>query len=68
VTVETSDGQKQYKQFITSQGLGSDQGRDMIFGIGTNETVTSVSVQFQNGELKTITAPENGTLLSIESR
>jgi len=68
VTVETSDGQKQYKQFITSQGLGSDQGRDMIFGIGTNETVTSVSVQFQNGELKTITAPENGTLLNIESR
>ena len=50
VTVVASDGLTQTKQLITSQGLGSDQGRDLIFGLGDNQTATSVTVQFQSGK------------------
>jgi len=68
VEVETSDGMKQYKQFITSQGLGSDQGRDLIFGVGIDQTVISVSITFQNGQIKTIEAPENNAILRVANQ
>lgn len=65
IEVETSDGQTQYKQLITSQGLGSDQGRDLIFGVGKDASVISVTVNFQNGRTERINAPANGALLKL---
>ena len=64
VTVTASNGLTQTKQLLTSQGLGSDQGRDLIFGLGDAESVTSVTVAFQNGVTRSFDAPENGSLIT----
>jgi len=67
VKVEISDGSVQHKQFMTSQGLGSDQGRDMIFGYGPDQTVESIQIIFQNGKIETIAAPQNGALIQVSA-
>ena len=67
VTVTASNGLTQTKQLLTSQGLGSDQGRDLIFGLGDAETATSVSIAFQNGVTRTFDAPENGSIISASA-
>jgi len=67
VTLVDSDGVTQTKQFITSQGLGSDQGRDLIFGFSGDANVVSVRVDFQNGTVRSFTAPENGTLITASA-
>ena len=64
VTVTASNGLTQTKQLLTSQGLGSDQGRDLIFGLGDAESVTTVTVAFQNGVTRSFDAPENGSLIT----
>ena len=67
VTVIADDGFTQTKQLITSQGLGSDQGRDLIFGLGTADGVTSVTVEFQNGTTRRFDTPAVGTLLTASA-
>lgn len=64
VTVTASNGLKQTKQFISSQGLGSDQGRDLIFGLGDAESAQSIIVEFQNGTVRKLDSPTNGTIIS----
>ena len=64
VTVTASNGLTQTKQLLTSQGLGSDQGRDLIFGLGDAESATSVTVEFQNGVTRSFDAPANGSLIT----
>jgi len=66
VTVEESNGNRIVKQFITSQGLGSDQGHDLIFGLSSEFSPTSVSVEYQDGTIKTVSAPKKGSLIQIE--
>ena len=63
VTVVATDGLTQTKQLLTSQGLGSDQGRDLIFGLGSAEGVKSVTIEFQNGTTRKIDAPKAGSLI-----
>jgi len=67
VTVEDSDGQKQFKQFITSQGLGSDQTHDLIFGLGTSTTVKSILVEFQDGTTRRIDTPDMASVVTIDA-
>lgn len=67
VTVIASNGMTQTKQLLTSQGLGSDQGRDLIFGLGTAEGVKMVTVTFQNGVTRSFDAPENGSILEASA-
>ncbi len=67
VTVTRSDGQTLTKQMITSQGLGSDQGRDMIFGLGSS-SVEAVIVRFQDGEEKRIENPAINSYIIVERR
>ncbi len=67
VTVVASNGLTQTKQLLTSQGLGSDQGRDLIFGLGDAESVISVTVAFQNGVTRSFDAPKNGSLISASA-
>ena len=57
VSVNANNGVTQTKQVITSQGLGSDQGRDLIFGLGDANGVESVNIAFQDGRTQTILAP-----------
>ena len=49
VTVRTDNGRTFTKQMMTSQGLGSDQSRMMIFGLGEAAAVQNVEVVFQDG-------------------
>ena len=67
VTVKASNGLTQTKQLLTSQGLGSDQGRDLIFGLGDAESATSVTVEFQNGVTHSFDAPKNGSLITASA-
>jgi len=68
VTVKASNGLTQTKQLITSQGLGSDQGRDLIFGLGDAEDVTSVTIEFQNGVTREFAAPKVGTVITASAK
>ena len=65
VTVETQDGQSQTKQLITSQGLGSDQGRDLIFGFGETGQATKLTVMFQDGRTETIDNPKMASTIRV---
>ena len=67
VIVTNDKGEQQVKQLITSQGLGSDQGRDLIFGFGNNSSAASVKVEFQDGSVKTIDTPKPESVIEIES-
>ena len=66
VVVTDAAGQQQTKQFITSQGLGSDQTRDLIFGFEGNEKAVSVRVEFQYGTVRDITSFEMATVINVE--
>jgi len=66
VTVTNGD-RTQTRQFLTSQGMGSDQGRDMIFGIG-NAISASVKVEFQNGEIDLNSDIPAGTILEVAAK
>ena len=67
VKIESENGLTQTKQLITSQGLGSDQGRDLIFGFGENNRATKISVSFQNGKTQTIDDPKMGSVISVRA-
>lgn len=67
VTVVNSDGFTQTKQVLTSQGLGSDQGRDLIFGLGDADGVGSVTIEFQNGVTRKFDAPKVKTLITASA-
>lgn len=67
VTVTGSDGLTQTKQVLTSQGLGSDQGRDLIFGLGEAESASSVVIEFQNGKRHIFDTPTNGAILTASA-
>ena len=67
VSIESENGLTQTKQLITSQGLGSDQGRDLIFGFGENNRATKISVSFQNGKSQTIDDPKMGSVISVSA-
>jgi len=66
VIVRDSQGGQQAKQFITSQGLGSDQGRDLIFGFGDTVKAASIRVEFQDGTIRTIDTPKMASVIKIE--
>ena len=66
VTVTDEFGQKQVKQFITSQGLGSDQTHDLIFGLGTSAAVKSITVEFQDGTTRQVDTPKMASVVTID--
>jgi len=65
VIVTDDEGDEFIKQFITSQGLGSDQGRDLIFGLDPLGSVKSVRVEYQDGTTKTVQAPKLASLVTF---
>jgi len=68
VIVKDSQGGQQIKQFITSQGLGSDQGRDLIFGFGETATAESIRIESQDGTVRSIEKPEMASIITVEGR
>ena len=68
VTVKTNADAVLTKQMITSQGLGSDQTRELIFGLGDATGVTEISVRFQDGEVTTIENPSIKQLLDLSKQ
>ena len=68
VTATSANGQIQSKQLITSQGLGSDQGRDIIFGFGPNDSAATLKIEFQDGSVKTFDNPTLGQTITVEAR
>jgi len=58
VTVTLQDDTVLTKQLMTSQGLGSDQGRDLIFGLGDAAEIKQILVKFQNGATQSVDSPE----------
>ncbi len=67
VSVELENGEKLTKQLMTSQGLGSDQSRAFIFGLG-DKKAKRVIVQFQDGDARTYETPTPGSTISVEHR
>ena len=67
IEVELASGQSYVQQYYTSEGLGSDQGNEVFFGLGEETEVTEVSVRFQNGVLKTYPAPEVNSLIETSA-
>ena len=65
VQIALNDGRTLTKQLIPGQGLGSDQGRDLIFGLGKATKIKSLRVRFQDGREYSIEAPAVDHTLSI---
>ena len=57
VQLKLNDGRTLTKQVIHSQGLGSDQGQTLIFGLGKASGIASLRVRDQDGRDYTIDAP-----------
>lgn len=66
ITLTTGEGRQLTKQFMTSQGLGSDQTRELIFGLGDETSVKSVVVAYQDGETVQISNPEIRTVVNVD--
>jgi len=65
VIATSANGQFQYRQVITSQGLGSDQGRDIIFGFEPNDSVAKIKVEFQDGSVESFDNPDLGQIITV---
>ena len=64
IVVELESGEKLTKQLMTSQGLGSDQSRELIFGLGDG-SAKNIEVKFQNGEIATFSSPASGSIINV---
>ncbi len=63
-TAKLSSGKRLIKHFITSEGLGSDSTHLLYFGLGENESVESVDIQYLKGPIQTIASPTlNSTIV-----
>jgi len=66
VTVELENGSWLTDQFVTSEGLSSDQTSELIFGLGKAASIISVSVKYQNGQRQSVAAPAVNTVVRFE--
>lgn len=65
VTVKTADGKKLTDTFATSEGLGSDQSHELLFGVGDSAVIDSVRVDFASGEVQEFSAPPLNSVLVV---
>ena len=66
VKLTDSEGGVQTRQVISGQGLGSDQTRDLMFGVKDGLSVRDVSVSFQNGTQRKLDAPKLNSSLWVQ--
>ena len=67
VELKLASGQLVAQQFYTSEGLGSDQGNELFFGLGTENDILEVRIQFQDGTVKTYSSPAVNSLIETNA-
>jgi len=65
VTLETASGETYVNQVYTSEGLGSDQSHELFFGLGETDSLSSLSVKYQDGRMELVDKPAIDTLIAI---
>lgn len=65
VIVRTADGKKLTDTFATSEGLGSDQSHELLFGLGSSSAIDSVHVEFAGGEVRKVSSPALNSVLDV---
>lgn len=63
--VVVTPSKKLTEWLIVGEGLGSDQSGTLHFGLGTDNTITSVEIFYLNGEKQTILNPVINTIMDI---
>ena len=66
VELERSDGVVLTQQFTTGEGLLSDQSHELIFGLGKEAKVKSLSVSYVNGNKTTLKTPEPNSTVTVK--
>lgn len=65
ITVITGSGKTYTAPYINGEGLCSDQSHILIFGLGDEEKVQSVTVQYLSGSKKVLENPTINTTLKV---
>ena len=65
-TAKLASGKKLTKHFITSEGLCSDSSHLLYFGLGQEERVTSIDIQYLTGPIQTLTNPGLNKIIKVE--
>jgi len=65
-TAKLASGKKLTKHFITSEGLCSDSSHLLYFGLGQEERVTSIDIQYLTGPIQTLTNPDLNKIIKVE--
>jgi len=65
-TAKLSSGKTLTKHFITSEGLCSDSSHLLYFGLGQEETVQSIDIQYLTGPMQTLTNPGMNKIVKVE--
>jgi len=65
-TAKLASGKVLTKHFITSEGLCSDSTHLLYFGLGQNETVNSIDIQYLTGPVQTIASPGMNKTIKVE--
>jgi enediyne biosynthesis protein E4 len=67
VTIWRSDGKVMYRDFVSGEGLSSNQSHIQIFGL-EDVSATEITVQYINGEKETRTGNFVNTLVQFSSK
>ena len=65
VEITLPDGRRLTQQFTSGEGLASDQSHELIFGLGTAESVERMTVYYADGTVREIEPPAAGRTLRI---
>ena len=57
VTLTLSDGSLLSDAYVLGEGLSADQTSTLTFGLGTDKTVQSATIQYAGGSTKQIESP-----------
>jgi len=65
-TAQLSSGKVLTKHFITSEGLCSDSSHLLYFGLGQDERVEKIGIQYLTGPVQTLTNPGMNKVVTVE--
>jgi len=65
-TARLASGKTLTKHFITSEGLCSDSSHLLYFGLGQEERVSSIDIQYLTGPMQTLTNPDINKVIKVE--
>lgn len=66
VSLELPDGKTLTKQFITSEGLCSDQTHELLFGLADYDAPEELTIRFQDGRVSKVKNPGANSTITIE--